>query len=209
MIVIFQLISFQKGVDNSMRQSTLRLNRNRLINAVIFFAANTRHCGKVKLFKLLYLLDFEHFRMTGRSVTGAEYSAWKMGPVPTVLYDQWDDPDPDFADAVRFETEQVFDFRQGVICPKRGFDKSDFTCRQLKLMDKLAKQYKDARSAVMIDVTHAENGAWQKVWNGGAGKSKPIPYTLAVADDDEHRDFVLETFRFDQMRERAIQSMGF
>lgn len=44
--------------------------REKLINAIVFFAANTRHCGKVKLFKLLYLLDFAHFRETGRSVTG-------------------------------------------------------------------------------------------------------------------------------------------
>jgi len=187
---------------------TPRLNRNRLINAVIFFAGNTRHCGKVKLFKLLYLLDFEHFRLTGKSVTGAEYSAWKMGPVPTVLYDQWDDPDPDFADAVRFETEQAFDLRQCVIHPKRDFDGSDFTQRQLKLMKALAEQYKDARSAVMIDVTHAENGAWHKVWNDGAGKSKPISYLLALSDNDEYKDAALETFYFDQMRARAVQSMG-
>jgi len=38
--------------------------------------------GKTKLFKLLYLLDFHHFRETGRSVTGLEYRAWKHGPVP-------------------------------------------------------------------------------------------------------------------------------
>ena len=35
----------------------------------MYFASNTRHCGKAKLFKLLHLLDFTHFRETGRSVT--------------------------------------------------------------------------------------------------------------------------------------------
>lgn len=60
--------------------------REKLINAIVFFAANTEHCGKIKLLKLLYLLDFEHFRQTGYSVTGMEYHAWKMGPVPTDLY---------------------------------------------------------------------------------------------------------------------------
>jgi len=43
--------------------------RQKLIQACVYFAANTQGCGKVKLFKLLYLLDFAHFRETGRSVT--------------------------------------------------------------------------------------------------------------------------------------------
>jgi len=57
-------------------------DREKLVNAIVFFAGNTRYCGKTKLFKLLYLLDFHHFRETGRSVTGLEYRAWKHGPVP-------------------------------------------------------------------------------------------------------------------------------
>ena len=59
--------------------------REKLIQAIVYLSDNTRHCGKIKLFKLLYLLDFEHFRQTGHSVTGMEYRAWKMGPVPIEL----------------------------------------------------------------------------------------------------------------------------
>src|SRR5690606_25574398 len=33
-------------------------NRTKLIHAIVYFATHTRFCGKVKLFKLLYLLDF-------------------------------------------------------------------------------------------------------------------------------------------------------
>lgn len=39
----------------------------RLLQAVVFFASRTQHCGKIKLFKLLYVLDFEHFRQTGKT----------------------------------------------------------------------------------------------------------------------------------------------
>ena len=66
--------------------------REKLINAIIYFAKYTQYLGKIKLFKLLYLLDFEHFRMTGRSVTGLGYHAWKYGPVPIALDQEWDDP---------------------------------------------------------------------------------------------------------------------
>ena len=54
-------------------------HREKLINAIIFFLQNTKYCGKTKLFKLLYLLDFMHFRATGRSVTGMKYYAWGHG----------------------------------------------------------------------------------------------------------------------------------
>lgn len=62
--------------------------REKLINVAIYFATNTRSCGKIKLIKLLYLLDFEHYRQTGASVTGLEYHAMKMGPVPMDLYQE-------------------------------------------------------------------------------------------------------------------------
>jgi uncharacterized phage-associated protein len=79
--------------------------REKLINAIIFFANNTKHLGKIKLFKLLYLLDFEHFRQTGRSVTGLDYRAWKFGPVPIDLYQEWDEPEQDLADAISIQPE--------------------------------------------------------------------------------------------------------
>ena len=85
-------------------------NRQRLINAVVFFAKNTNYCGKIKLFKLLYLLDFEHFRQTGKSVTGFSYQAWKFGPVPIDLMAEWEQMEPDLASVVHIVEEQVIDF---------------------------------------------------------------------------------------------------
>ena len=55
-------------------------SRDKLINAILYFAEHTRGLGNIKLFKPLYPLDFEHFRQTARPVTGMEYRAWKMGP---------------------------------------------------------------------------------------------------------------------------------
>lgn len=54
-------------------------DREKLINTIIYFAIHVKKCGKIKLFKLLYFLDFEHYKQTGRSVTGLDYYAWKMG----------------------------------------------------------------------------------------------------------------------------------
>jgi uncharacterized phage-associated protein len=171
------------------------LNRARKKNAILYFASNTRACGKVKLFKLLYLLDFEHFRQTGRSVTGYEYEAWKFGPVPAELMEEWEALEDDLREYVTIKPEQVIDyFRETVVpVPRAEFDDSDFTPRQLQLMEALVERYRDTLSERMIDVTHAQNGAWDRVWAGGDGRQQPIPYALALAEDSPHRAAILES----------------
>ena len=65
----------------------------KLFNAIIFFLKNTKNCYKYKLLKLLYFLDFEHYRETGKSVTGLNYYAWEKGPVPKDIYKCIEEPE--------------------------------------------------------------------------------------------------------------------
>ncbi len=44
--------------------------------------ANNQHLGKVKLMKLLYFADFDHFVKHGKSITGDTYVKLDYGPVP-------------------------------------------------------------------------------------------------------------------------------
>jgi uncharacterized phage-associated protein len=167
-------------------------DREKFIQAILYFAHNTAALGKIKLFKLLYLLDFEHFRQTGRSVTGLEYRALKMGPVPSELFQQWDALDDDLVDAIRIVPEQVIDYWREKVVPLQPFNDEHFTKRELRLLEGIAHEYREALSEKMIDVTHAENGAWAKVWADGEGEYQPIPYALAIAESDPNRDAVLE-----------------
>lgn len=165
--------------------------RDKLIQAIVFFAQNTNYCGKIKLIKLLYLLDFEHFRQTGRSVTGMDYRAWKMGPVPFSLYQEWDDPEADFAAAIAIAPEKIHDYTRETVVAQIEFDDSHFTRRELRIMSDLVNRFRDDYSRPMVDVTHAELGPWEKIWDGGNGNDERIPYTLALADDDPNRDAIL------------------
>lgn len=167
-------------------------DREKLINAAIYFAEHTNHCGKIKLIKLLYLLDFEHFRQTGRSVTGMEYRAMKMGPVPMDLYQEWDALESDFAQAIDIMPERVIDYVREAVRPKRAFDDSHFTRRELRLMEQLAVRFRTDYSQPMINVTHAERGPWSAIWDDGRGNLERIPYALAIRDDDPHAEVVRE-----------------
>lgn len=181
---------------------------NRLINAVVFFAENTRHCGKIKLFKLLYLMDFEHFRQTGKSVTGVEYQAWKFGPVPIELMEEWDDMSEELSHAIHIEPEKVIDYVRETVKVNEGvkFDGDDFTPRQLEIMQGLVEKYRNTFSPIMIDVTHEQNGAWDKVWQGGQGAHHVIPYELAVGDDVPEREELLAVAAERAMYQAALQA---
>jgi uncharacterized phage-associated protein len=168
-------------------------DREKLVNSIIFFAENTQYCGKIKLIKLLYLLDFGHFRMTGLSVTGLEYHAWKLGPVPFDVYQEWDAPAADLAEAIDIVAERVIDYTRERVVAKRAFDADQFTKRELALLRELANRFRDEMSQPLINYTHAELGPWSKIWDSGRGRNERIPYALAVPDNDPNRDAVFET----------------
>ena len=181
-------------------------SRHKLINAIVFFAENTQFCGKIKLFKLLYLLDFEHFSHTGKSVTGFEYQAWKFGPVPAALMEEWEGFNPDLAQAVHIESEKEFDYYRQTVKVNAGVSFNDefFTPRQLSIMQSLANQYSGNYSEPMIDVTHQQNGAWHKVWQNGQGAQKPIPYVLSLADNAANREALIEIGAQQHMYQTAL-----
>ena len=185
-----------------------RSERKRLLQSIVFLASNTAHCGKIKLFKLLYLFDFEHFRQTGKSATGLDYQAWKFGPVPIDLMEEWEELCSDLAQLVHIEEERVIDYDRQTVRLNDGvrFDPDEFTPRQLRILEQLAAQYAGTYSPKMIDVTHAQNGAWDKVWQGGRGAHAAIPYELAVDDDEPLREQLLQVAKEQAMYHAALQA---
>lgn len=156
-------------------------DREKLLDAVLYFATHTKNCGKTKLYKLLFLLDFEHFKQTGRNVTGMEYFAFPMGPVPGTLNDELDEgPADDFSAAIDVKPEWVGDYRQYTVIAKREFNPSHFSKRELGLLDAISNAHCYKSATQMVEITHAENGVWDRVFAGGEGKYQPIPYELAL-----------------------------
>ena len=151
-------------------------HREKLINAMIYFARKTNFCGKTKLLKLLFLLDFQHFKQTGKSVTGLDYFAWEMGPVPKDLYEELQDKmKPDMKRAI--EIRAIGDFQK--IIPKAKFDADYFSNRELTMLDNLVFIYKDVKAEDMIEVTHLPNEPWDKTLKE-KGEFHPIDYFLAI-----------------------------
>ncbi len=155
-------------------------HREKLINAIIYFADQTRFCGKTKLMKLLYFLDFKHFKQTGKSVTGIDYFAWEMGPVPKNLFVEISGHMR--ADLQKAITIQPSGEKFQKIQSKSKFDSQYFSPKELKLLEEIAFIFKDARAEDMIESSHLENQPWDRTFKE-KGKYQKIDYMLAVDSD--------------------------
>jgi uncharacterized phage-associated protein len=171
-------------------------HREKLINGIIYFVKNTRYCGKTKLFKLLYYLDFIHFRETGKSITGLDYYAWDFGPVPAELYNEMNELPTDLKESITIIKNKDKDFIE--IKPKKKFDNKFFTKRELRLLDKIAYIFKDAKAEQMVESTHLLNEPWHTTINKTGEKSR-IDYFLAL---DNSKDSLLLEEALERVKDR-------
>lgn len=158
-------------------------SREKLLNAIIYFVENTKYCHTLKLFKLLNFLDFEHFRQTGRSVTGQSYRAWPNGPAPNQLWHELEHPTGDLLDAVavwKIKDDITDKTLLRVIKAKRKFDSKYFSKRELDILETLAFYFKESRADDMSELSHLPGLPWFIVYKRGEGKGKDIPYELAL-----------------------------
>lgn len=166
----------------------INYKKEKAYNAIAFFLENTTMCNKKKLFKLLWLLDSEHFRQIGRGVTGYEYQAWPMGPVPAELNTAIESEDAELME--RFDVNRQTDKRGRLtitLVNKGEFDRKYFSRNELELLQKLAYMFDIMTGDEMEAFTHREGTPWHTVYVVESKQQAPIPfeYALDQMPDDE------------------------
>ena len=165
--------------------------REKLLNAILFFKQNTLNCGKIKLYKLLYFLDFAHYSETGRSVTGLDYFAWDRGPVPKALEDEIHKPNEDMAEKMEFRFSQQGTWEILEIIPKSECSLEFFSKRERRLMERLVEVFKYSDANQMIKATHLKNQPWDFVYNDLDAQYEKIPYELVLEAEDKEEILAL------------------
>ncbi len=160
-------------------------NKQKLVNAILYFCSQTEKCGITKLYKLLYFLDFEHFKAIGRNVTGLKYYAFEQGPFPSKLDRDMSKNKEYLEEAINLNTIQL---NQGKVFkrvePKKDVNLGVFSKRELRIMDKLIEDFKTSDSQEMVEATHLETLPWHNVFNS-TPRGTLIPYELGVNEEDK------------------------
>lgn len=160
--------------------------RKKLLHAVLYFAGKVKNPSKVKIFKLLYFLDFEHFRQTGKSVTNLDYFAFDFGPVPRDFYQEVGDNEmpEDFAEFMTilpFESEETGK-KGGIFKVKAKANLTVFSPREQEILEKLVFMFKDVDAKKISDISHFRNHPWDNTIKQH-GKLAKIEYSLALDNE--------------------------
>ncbi len=171
-------------MDSSVGPVFIEHTREKLINAIIFFLKNTKYCGKTKLFKLLYFLDFIHFKQTAKSVTKLVYNAFPWGPVPADLFNELETPLPDLQKYLFIPKTDTREFFQIKIRKGVNFEPKYFSKRELRIMAQVADIFYEANAEDMTNVTHLPSDPWHKTMKS-KGERAEIDYMLSLDDTRE------------------------
>jgi len=161
------------------------VDKEKRINAIIYFCKTTNRLSQTKLYKLLFFLDFLHFKETGRPVTDLEYFAWQRGPVPKELYFEIHKrtAPPEILKCIIPQKDELTGQTKALYFKTLQKPRMEiFSDRERKILEKVAFIFKDALAEDMTEITHLKNQPWRKTLDQ-KGEKAPIDFLLAIDND--------------------------
>lgn len=146
----------------------------KFIQMVVYFAANMQP-WKTKLNKLLFYADFFHYKHHGYSITGAEYLAIQMGPVPKHFNSIFE-----YACTQDLIRIAYTEFPNGGIGEqffsneRQPFEQELFNAEELSTLDMVVKKFKNVSTGDIIKISHEETA-----WRDHQQKKSEISYNYA------------------------------
>jgi putative zinc finger/helix-turn-helix YgiT family protein len=133
-------------------------NFDKFTEMVVFFTEKMQP-WKTKMNKLLFYADFVMYRKTGYSISGLQYRAIDLGPVPENFQSI-------FEYLVKNNDIEIYNmtFRNGGIGEqfkpnhKRSFNSEKFTAEELKVLEEVAARFKSFNTNRIINYSHKEKG---------------------------------------------------
>lgn len=146
-------------------------NISKLTEMVVFFSERLSP-WKTKLNKLLFYSDFAMFQQYGFSISGAQYQAISMGPVPYnfhSIYDYMVKKDDIVINYSFFNDGGIGE--QFKPKENRVFNKDLFTESELDVLESVLNKFKDTSTNDIIEISHQE-----KAWIENQEQKKLIDY---------------------------------
>jgi uncharacterized phage-associated protein len=158
------------------------IGERKMVEAILFLSGRVKYPFLLKMLKLLYYLDFLHFKATGRAVTNQKYIAMEMGPVPVRLYSciKNNACSDYFNNRVKIVVRP--DFYAYEFKRKKQPDLTVFSPREMDILKDISTVFRDARASVMTESTHLKNSPWEKTVRE-KGFNHGIDFFLALDDE--------------------------
>ena len=113
--------------------------------------------SNLKLQKMLYYTWVDYYRETDTALFVDDICAWQLGPVvPDVYYE--------FCTYAGTPIGLEYDV--------------DINIEDKKILDSIIEKYINVSASALVDRTHVQGGAWDRVFQGGTGAREIIPFFL-------------------------------
>lgn len=125
---------------------------------VLFFVQQTQPL-KTRLNKLLFYGDFAHYKQTGFAISGFNYRAIQMGPVPSHFHELFGILESQEFFRIEEELYEHGGVGERFVAEKK-FDPTLFSEAELETMERIASIFEEKRTKEIIALSHEEE-AWQ------------------------------------------------
>lgn len=133
-------------------------NFDKFTEMVVFFTEKMQP-WKTKMNKLLFYADFGMYSKTGNSISGLQYRAIDLGPVPENFQGIFEYLAKNDDIDIHYSTFRNGGFgEQFIPNPKRSFNPEKFTEQELKILEEVAARFKNYNSNRIINFSHREKG---------------------------------------------------
>jgi uncharacterized phage-associated protein len=126
---------------------------------VVFFSKRLEPFTSM-LNKLLFYADFQSFKLSGQSMSGARYRAIERGPVPNnfhSIFDYMANNNSIIIDHMVFPNG--YEGEQFLVSAERQFNQDLFSDAELDVLEKVAAHFRDTSTTDIIAYSHREK-AW-------------------------------------------------
>jgi Protein of unknown function (DUF4065) len=129
-------------------------NRLAALAHYVIWKCDPADLGSVKLYKILWFADLEHYRRTGRTITGATaYTKLQFGPVPKGIMQALGTLDDE--GKIAKSTENYFGRPKTMFMSLSQPDLHPFEADEIAIVDMIAEVIcKDHTAASISDLTH-------------------------------------------------------
>lgn len=141
---------------------------------IVFFSEKLQP-WKTKLNKLLFYSDFIMFKQTGFSMSGVQYRAIPMGPVPNnfnSIFEYLINKNELSLSYINFDDGGTGEqFRPG---PNKTFNMELFTDNEMQVLELVADRFKNTSTNQIIEISHNE-----KAWRDNIVEKKLLDYNYS------------------------------
>lgn len=167
-------------------------NKEKSINALLYFASRVERSDFHKIFKLLYFSDRLHLAKYGTPITGDLYIAMDDGPVPSKIYDilKMVRGDSYYKDSEGFSKLMAVD-NWMYITPKKEADLRKLSKNNLYVMNECLENYGDLSFDEIREKSH--DTAWRSTAKNYVISLDDMSMEAGVHQDE--LDYVHENYK--------------